>query len=1697
MDALDRLAEQVGMQLAYTDVWGKPHEASHETKKALLVAMGFAADDETTVTASLAAFERQAWQRLLPPVVVRRQPEPPVVPIILPEVEAGQWVEWRLETEQGGRYTGGFSASECEALAHASVDGVAYVRYGLRLEADLPIGYHRLAVKAGWRYETTDFILAPATCHQPDVLAGDGRVYGLSAQLYALRSGRNWGIGDFTDLATLIDQAAELGADLVGLNPLHALFPDNPAHRSPYSPSSRLFFNVLYLDVEGIPEFAESEAAQDVVKRPEFQTRLAGLRSTELVDYPQVAALKLSILELLYQTFRTAHVAQDTPRAQAFREYVTQGGEALRRHTRYDALQAHFRAQDQNTWGWPVWPEAYRDPYSEAVLRFAEEYAERVEFYQYLQWQTHEQLTACREQAKARGLGVGVYLDLAVSVDRAGAETWGNQSLYALAVSIGAPPDVYNLKGQSWGLPAPIPYRLVESGYRLFIETLRQNMRYAGALRIDHVMALLRLYWVPEGRTPVEGTYVHYPLQDLLGILALESVRHQCLVIGEDLGTVPDEVRKALPSLGVLSYRLLYFEKDQAQRFMRPADYPRQALVAVSTHDLPTLAGFWEGTDLQVRRELDLFPSPDHYEQAVAERATDRAHLLAALDHEDLLSEGATLDPASMTEMTDALAAAVHRYVARTPSEVMLIQLEDMCGQHRAVNLPGTTDQHPNWQRRLPVLLEELRAYSRVRAINDALQAERGRAALAQRAAGHVEHFRVIPRCTYRMQFNKHFTFADATALIPYLKGLGVSHVYASPYLKARPGSTHGYDIVDHNTINPEIGDMPSYQRFVDELKSHEMGQVLDIVPNHMGVMGSDNAWWLDVLENGQASIFAGYFDIDWYPLKPELTGKILLPVLGDHYGLVLERGELTLKFDPEKGALAVYYYEHVFPVDPHFYPVILRRRMDVLETQLGLDNLLLLSFQSLMTAFEHLPDRVQITPEGILERHRDKELHKRHLAELCAGSEALVHFITENLAQFNGQAGELESFQALHKLLDAQAYRLAFWRVAADEINYRRFFDINDLAGLRMEDERVFEATHRFVLDQVAEGKIEGLRIDHPDGLYDPAQYLSRLQSRVMALARRHPEWGGQARPVYLVVEKILAGFEYLPESWPVAGSSGYEFVNLITGLFVDPSAERRMSRAYDTFTGDKRSFDEILYQSKKQIIEGPLSSELSVLASRLSGITESDLKTRDYTLIGIRDALAEVVAAFPVYRTYITGAPVSEIDRRYIDRAVARARKHAQADQAVFDLVHDALLLKLGGMEDAGFKNALLGFVMKFQQYTAPVTAKGLEDTAFYNYHRLVSLNEVGGDPRRFGVPVNDFHHLNQERNRLWRHALLGSTTHDTKRSEDVRARINVLSEMPEEWRRRAARWSQLNRAHKRKLGELTMPSKHDEYLLYQTLVGSWPFEDMEVTARETYRDRIQAYMVKAAREAKANTAWVNVNAAYEEALEGFIQAILEPGPKSLFLEDFVPFARRVAQSGLYGSLSMTLLKLTCPGVPDIYQGNELWDLSLVDPDNRRPVDYAQRMRYLTELEEHAGADQQRLVDQVTARMADGRIKLYLIWRTLAVRARHERLFQRGDYLPLSVEGERSEHVVAFARIRRKDQIAIVVAPRLVAKLGLEPKGDGLARLLTGTEVIMPPNLKDLVLTHAFTGERIEAGARLNVAGLLARFPVALLTL
>jgi (1->4)-alpha-D-glucan 1-alpha-D-glucosylmutase len=872
---------------------------------------------------------------------------------------------------------------------------------------------------------------------------------------------------------------------------------------------------------------------------------------------------------------------------------------------------------------------------------------------------------------------------------------------------------------------------------------------------------------------------------------------------------------------------------------------------------------------------------------------------------------------------------------------------------------------------------------------------------------------------TYRVQLNAEFGFAAAAGLAEYLAALGVTHLYSSPSLQAAPGSTHGYDVVDPQRVSAALGGADGHARMCAALRAQGLGLVLDVVPNHMAIASPDNAWWWDVLENGPSSRYARHFDVDWDPPETKLRNLVLVPILADHYGRVLEGG--GLRVDRAADRFVVRYAEHVLPLAPRTLDDLLA----VAAARCGAQDL-----AAIADGFARLPLATATDPASMAERHRGKEWLGTELARLIAEQPAVGAAIDAEIADLNAD------LERLHALLERQNYRLAFWRTAARELGYRRFFDINTLVGLRVEDEAVFADTHALVLRWLADGTLDGVRIDHPDGLRDPERYLQRLRAA--------------APQTWIVVEKILAPDEALRARWPVDGTTGYDFLQRVGGLFIDPAAAAPLTALYGEFTGEPTDYGAVAHEQKHQIMRGTLAADVNRLTALLVDVCEHDRRHRDYTRHELHEAVRELIAALPVYRTYVRlGGAADADDVRIVAAAAERAqRRRSDLDPALFEFLRDLVLLRVPG-------DIAAEFAMRFQQLSGPVMAKGVEDTAFYCFNRFAALNEVGGDPSRFGVEVEAFHRASLTAQADWPRSMLATATHDTKRGEDVRARLALLTEMPARWEAGVRRWASLN-DHRHRDG---LPDRNAEYLFYQTLVGAWPLEP----------ERAVAYMEKAAREAKQHTSWTNPDARYEAALRDFVTGALADPAFTAAIDAFV--APLIAPWQIT-SLAQVLIKLSAPGIPDLYQGSELWDLNLVDPDNRRPVDFGLRRRLLAELDDLTP-------EAIWERAGEGLPKLWVIRQALAMRRAHPQWFgESGDYRPVEALGARARHVVAFAR----GDGAITVVPRLVIGLG----GDW-----SDTHLELPSGW----WRNCLTGEPI-AGGTLRLSDLLRRFPVALLT-
>lgn len=868
------------------------------------------------------------------------------------------------------------------------------------------------------------------------------------------------------------------------------------------------------------------------------------------------------------------------------------------------------------------------------------------------------------------------------------------------------------------------------------------------------------------------------------------------------------------------------------------------------------------------------------------------------------------------------------------------------------------------------------------------------------------------PEATYRLQFNHQFTFQQALGLVEYLQELGISHCYASPLFKAKPGSLHGYDVIDYNQLNPEIGTQEEFYAFTDALRERNMGLVIDIVPNHMNISDSENHWWQDVLKNGPSSAYAAYFDINWHS-SPDLGNKILLPVLKRDYWETLKNHDLKVIYDQE--AFFVQLSDMKLPTDP-------------------------------------------LTWKLILNSH-------------------------EYLNTLNSNEKLLDAF------LNAQHYRLCEWKKGNEQINYRRFFDILDLVGINIEKPEVFRAVHASIFDWIQKDAVQGLRIDHVDGLRNPEEYLHQLKLHCPHI-------------LYTIVEKILIGNEKLRRQWPIQGTVGYDFLTQLNGLFVRQPNKQTIEEIYCSFTGAAKNVFQHIYESKKLILRMSLISELDALAQNLFKIAEQEDPSNHFTKDKLREGICEIIACFPVYRSYICNEgserkEIDEEDRQIILSTISKAKKlHSPIKGSIYDFIKKILLQEYPFDLSEEQKCERQNFILQFEQLTAAVMGKGLEDTAFYRFYPLVSLNEVGGNLYDFGIDLESFHKKNLERCNFWPHTMLSTSTHDTKHSEDVRARINVLSEIPDQWHQALQRWSEENRQYKIRLNSCFAPDKNEEYFFYQNLIGTWPLEPLPPLQYLEYVHRIQNYMEKSIKEAKIHTNWIVPNKQYDEAIHQFVEQVLGSGPnQNAFLRDFSTFIPKIMAAGMLNSLSQLLIKFTSPGIPDIYQGNEIWDFSLVDPDNRRPVDFLYRQTLLKKMrEESAKKSSLDFIESLLQWPEDGKLKLFITKKTLQIRKKLEHLFKLGEYLPLNTQGPKQEHVIAFARIF-ENKAVIVISTRFFTSLLLDSSLMTPPTLWKNTKVLLSASLRGKTFKNAFTDTLIAPEVSIDLEKELYPFPFALL--
>jgi (1->4)-alpha-D-glucan 1-alpha-D-glucosylmutase len=926
-----------------------------------------------------------------------------------------------------------------------------------------------------------------------------------------------------------------------------------------------------------------------------------------------------------------------------------------------------------------------------------------------------------------------------------------------------------------------------------------------------------------------------------------------------------------------------------------------------------------------------------------------------------------------------------------------------------------------------------------------------------------------IPQSTYRLQFTPDFGFKSAREILDFLYELGISTIYASPIFKARKGSTHGYDVVDPNQLNPELGNQEDFVNLMNEIRYYSMGWIQDIVPNHMA-FDYQNEMLMNVVEGGENSEFINFFNIQWDHPYPNLNKRVLAPFLGSFYGETLENGEIQLGYD-EKG-FSINYYDHKFPLKIESYIRVLSYRIHTLKKRLSEDDPDFIKLLGLLYVLQTIPSREELST-----RYGEIDFIKRVLWELYSTNFTIKRFIDHNISVFNGKKGEPESFNMLDNLLSEQLFRLSFWKVATEEINYKRFFNINELISLNVEDEEVFNRIHTLIFKLVEEGKFTGLRIDHIDGLYDPYGYLKRLREK--------------SEDTYIIIEKILDIDEELPSFWPIQGTTGYDFLIYINSIFCLTENEKYFKSIYTRFTGLTDNYEALLLEKKRLMMGKHMAGDVDNLAHLMKNTSGRHRHGNDLTLYGLKRAIVEVIVHFTVYRTYISQEVCTESDLFYLNNAIERAIEKMPDLIYELNFIRDFHLFKLWEYLTEKEKKQWTHFVMRFQQATGPLMAKAFEDTFLYVYTRLISLNDVGGSPDKFGISLDKFHNFNKKRLESWPHTLNATSTHDSKRSADVRARINVLSEVPHQWEKNLRKWNEINRLKKQIIKGKKVPDRNDEYFLYQTLIGAFPFDASE---HDSFIQRIKKYIIKAVREAKVHTAWLKPDTEYEEAYLSFVEEILKQSENNEFLKEFLPFQKRIAFYGIFNSLSQILIKITSPGIPDFYQGTELWDLSLVDPDNRRPVDYKKRQTYLKEIKKKTENDRLSLIKDMLSTKEDGKIKLFLTHRALVVRNENKELFDSGTYIPLVTEGKYKNNIIAYAR-HHEEKWVIIIAPRFLSTIVEENRLPLDKEVWDDTHIILPEKAPK-TWKNAFTDESITCADTIAIGEVMKYFPLALLS-
>jgi len=1507
--SIKALARLAGINCSYRRYDGARVDAAPTSIIAILESMGLPASTSNQIRESY-AYICETRQAALPPLIVSNPDDPSR--ITLNHKRQTSAVQWRLTREDGST-----------AVGLTLPEAWGEIQF-FQLPPQPP-GYHVIEALGARAH----LISAPARCWAPDWFS-NSKGWGVNAQVYALKSDEDFGIGGFSEIAMLARACGKRGASFLGLSPLHALFCADSSKCSPYSPSNRLMLEPLFIDPRAISSFASSSAPH-IYEASDYQTQLKNLRNEKLVDYHHVWELLHKVLEPAWRSFRDQGITA------SFVSFKSAIGAPLADHALFQALSEQFSAQGRHCVG--AWPQTYQDLKSAAVDAARYQLSDRVDFHAWLQWVADEQLNHAAKAAKSAGMEIGLYRDLAVGADREGSEVWRDRKAVLPSVSIGAPPDLFAPQGQNWGLPPLDPVRLEIDGLHAFRDLVRSNMRHAGALRIDHAFQLERLYMIPTGAQADAGAYVNYPLEALLACLRIESHRANALVIAEDLGTAPPGFLESITASGILSSRVMLFERDANRGFLPPANYARQALASFTTHDLPTLRGWRSGLDIDMRNCFFNAPNP---ETAHIIREHETRALNEALEAESLL-------PANLN--ASRMHHAVLHFMARTPALLLTIQAEDIINDAHQPNLPGPDNGYPNWRRRME---ESVCAIARP----DGPLAKAG-ACMALENRGLRLGQSVLasdpPRATYRLQLNATFTFDDAAALAPYLARLGISHIYASPIYASAPDSVHGYDVIDYTRINPVLGGEDGFLRLSAALKANGLKMLLDFVPNHMSKstdVRGENLMWRSTLESGPLSPFARVFDIDWERDGPD--GKILLPCLQESLRNANARKKLQLQYKSETGEFCFAYETQIFPIRLHDYNDILKAAITCSHDE------------TLRNVFLKLASGIQ---SAINQNQSATGEVKRLLSETTQANPESLKTINSVLAQIND---DRTPASLLLRLLHCQFYRLAHWRTADSQLNARRFFNVNSLIGVRVEDPSVFDIIHSHLFKLIDGDHVHGLRIDHIDGLARPDLYLKRLQEHI-------------GPGFYIIVEKILGSREKLP-NWHISGTTGYDALVQLDSVFVAQVNQAQFERRYESVRADDRPIHEQLKSIKTELLQTTFQSERDALVEKTMRLGDDD----DLTKPALANAWMELIAEMPVYRSYLADRSASR--ESILELLASIEQRHGDNHQAI-TFIGSLLTHPNPDYECIELR-------IRFEQLSGPAMAKGLEDTLFYRNARFIALNEVGADPELFGISVEDFHTKNTERLAHCPNSLIATQTHDTKRGEDLRARLLTLSFMPDIW----------GEFHELARSSTSTPDANDQYFLLQNIIGAWPVDlatGEPLAANSDFIARLKTYITKALRESRRRSSWSNRNERYETDTQNWLENLFS---KKDFLDCVEARMGHLARAGFSISLARTALKLTIPGIPDLYQGCEGADYALVDPDNRKLVDFKTRTENFKSIQQSFDWRKQALIATL-----------------LRDRLRSPDLYAQGEYEPLPTQ----QGWVAFRRTHRDK--ALLVAVRL----------------------------------------------------------------